>query len=864
MKKALIFITLAAIFIATAAFAARPQVILGAGTGLAHKLEPYHETTNRVLSRDTTYILTGWYFIDSTYSITIPAGTLIRGDSGSAGSLIIKRGAHIYAEGTKEAPIVFTSNKPIGQRKPGDWGGVILLGSAPTNRPTNWQIEGGFGTTAANDASYGGSNPDDNTGIFKYCRIEFAGFAFAQDNEINGLTLGGVGRGTTLDYIQVSFSNDDDVEMFGGTVDLKHYIGWRMLDDDIDTDLGWQGRVQFAYEVRDKNIFDASPPGSSEGFESDGEPPIATPAVFPDLPHTGARVSNVTIIGPQSDTSAVVNAKWTCVARLRRGTYFSIYNSFMVGFPQGVDLRDTATHRYVLEDSLQISHSSLQSRIKQIVADASPATPFIGLDAASWFNDPAKANYGGTGGRNPSDVGVPASAFVLNRTNNAIPVSGSEADTGSTAFDGRLAGDAFFDTTARYRGCFDPNLPRDQQWDWGWSEYEPENYDPEATVSNVAYTVSGSWNMISLPMRNVDDASVHALFPGATTSAFSYSGSYTPRFTMDHAIGYWLKFGGPLSTNIVGSPAVIDTFNLGAKWNMVGSVKMPVPIVNVVSNPPGNIVSNYFGYDGAYHTADTLKPGKAYWVKVAAAGQLYVDGFSNTSAPKFGAINNLLANLDRLTITDAQGKMQELYFGEDRANKIVPDKYELPPLPPPGGFDARFSSGRMVEITSGGSQIPISVQGGTYPLVVSVKGTQSFTGLQLLEMKDGNIVGRHSIGLDGSATVSSSEFDRLVLSVGGVNILPKAFALNQNFPNPFNPTTHFDIEVPQESQIEVSIYNVLGQKVATLLHGIASAGYHTLEWNAVNDNGTPATSGIYFVRMTGDKFNDVKKIMLMK
>src|ERR1051326_245732 len=357
MKKAMVCVLLALGFLSQMTFASRPTAILGSGSGGSKFRVPYHETTNRVLSRDTTYLLTGWYFIDSTYSVTIPAGTLIRGDSASGGTIIIKRGAQIHAVGTADCPIVFTSNRPAGTRVAGDWGGVIICGKAPCDfgNASVVQVEGGFGDFPNTDALYGGPDFSDNSGELEFVRIEFAGIAFSQDNEINGLTLAGVGRGTTLDHIQISFANDDDVEMFGGSVDLKHYIGWRMLDDDIDSDQGWSGRVQYAYEKRDPAIFDASAAGSSEGYESDGESPQFTTGgvnnggPFNHQPHTQFLASNVTIVGPQSDTGVSVNSKWTVVARIRRGARPGIYNSILAAYPQGINLRDTATQRYAAQ-----------------------------------------------------------------------------------------------------------------------------------------------------------------------------------------------------------------------------------------------------------------------------------------------------------------------------------------------------------------------------------------------------------------------------------------------------------------------------------------------------------------------------------
>jgi len=162
------------------------------------------------LSGAKKYLLRGFVNVNAPATITIPAGTIIFGESSSKGTLIINRGAKINALGTSSLPVVFTSQLSPGQRGPGDWGGIIIAGNASINVPGGTAtIEGGTGTV------YGGGatpNDDDSSGVMRYVRIEFSGIAFLPDNEINGLTMGGVGSKTLLEYIQVSFCGDDSYE----------------------------------------------------------------------------------------------------------------------------------------------------------------------------------------------------------------------------------------------------------------------------------------------------------------------------------------------------------------------------------------------------------------------------------------------------------------------------------------------------------------------------------------------------------------------------------------------------------------------------------------------------------------------------
>ena len=880
MKKLLVFLV-GFVLLGNLALASKPRVVLGPGTGGANFRVPYHETSNRTLSTDTVYILTGWYFIDSTYTLNIPAGTLILGDSASGGTLIVKRGAKIFAVGTPDKPIIFTDAKPAGTRVPGDWGGVVLQGDAPTNRPTTWQAEGGFGTIPNTDAMYGGTNPHSNQGILKYVRIEWDGIAFSQDNETNGLTLCGVGDSTVLEYIQTSFANDDDVEMFGGTVNVRHYVGWRMLDDDIDTDLGWSGRMQFCYEVRDPNLFDASAPGASHGFESDGEPPLSPDhGVFPDYPHTDTRVSNVTIIGPASDTNSIIhsNPKWTQVAMLRRGTKFSVYNSILVAYPEGVDVRDTLTQRCALLDSLEIRNTSIQSRRKPVFVDESPATgghiaEFAVKDSVTnWFmgrgHFHATGNLGGDAGRQPIDVGVRPEAFHLDKTNNGIPLPGSEAATAPAAFDGRLAGDTWYDTTAKFRGAFDPALPRESQWDYGWTNYDPQNYDPEAaTIASVS--LLDGWNMISLPFVNTTDQNDTTVFATRVSNAFAYNGGYVQTSSLVHGVGYWAKFNSAQSSFLTGTVSYPDSITLVTGWNLIGSFPSPVNTSALSTSPAGLVNgSNFFGYNGSYNTVTQLTPGYAFWVRSSGAGKMFSSG---ASVAKQSAVVPP-EGLSTLTVHDKNGRNIQLRFGTVEQNTTA---FELPPVPPVGAFDARFSSNRYVESVPSdlrnAYELRIRIQ-GTYPISVSIDPAQlAGRNFELLEISDGTVVGRHQISRGSVVPIGDNSVNSLVLRITNGVDLPTAFSLGQNYPNPFNPTTAIQYQLPSDSRVSVKIFDVAGNEVKTLVNENQNAGFKSVEWNSTNNNGHVVASGVYFYRLTATSsadpskvFVDTKKMMLLK
>ena len=483
MKRSLTVAVL--LVLAALSLTARPTKVVGAGRGVANFRVPYHQTSNVTFSKDTTYVITGWYFVDSTYKLTIQPGTLIFGDKESGGTLIIKRGAKIDANGTANAPIVFTSEQAIGSRAPGDWGGVIILGNAPTNQPLDATIEGGFGTIPNTTAQLGGSNPDDSSGVFRYVRIEWAGIAFAQDNEINGLTLGGVGRKTAIDHIQVSYANDDDIEYFGGNVNVKYIVTNGNIDDNMDTDWGFAGNLQFVLVKRDSLIFDASASGSSNGFESDnmGSEPWSV------YPRTKAKVSNATYIGPMSDTTSVVNSHWGNIGMLRRATQFSIYNSILMGWPKGITIRDTLTQRSALQDSLQIRSTSIQTKSAPISKSISGTEVNVPeFDALAWFNTAAWGNLG-SAPRNNGDVGLvnPGVPFT-NAAFDPRPKAGSEATTAGTGY-AKYNLPSFFDSVS-YRGALDPSKPMNQQWFAGWTTFNPQNVDYSGGVP-TAVTPNG-------------------------------------------------------------------------------------------------------------------------------------------------------------------------------------------------------------------------------------------------------------------------------------------------------------------------------------------------------------------------------------
>jgi len=277
-------------------------------------------TENMTLETGGKYTLKGYVYVKSGATLTIQAGTVIKSDIVDKGALIIERGAKIMAEGTASAPIVMTSGAAKGERRPGDWGGLIILGKAPTNRSTEPTIEGGVGK------QYGGTDANDNSGVLKYVRIEYAGIAAEPGSEINGVSFGGVGAGTTVENVMVSYGNDDAFEFFGGTVNCKNMIAFSCLDDDFDFDYGYTGTINNAISF--KNPVWADPGDAANGIEADndGSGTDATPNTHPKL-------NNFTMVGPNG--AAGTQANHNLGNRWRRNVEFTCNKFIIMGHQKG-------------------------------------------------------------------------------------------------------------------------------------------------------------------------------------------------------------------------------------------------------------------------------------------------------------------------------------------------------------------------------------------------------------------------------------------------------------------------------------------------------------------------------------------------
>jgi hypothetical protein len=300
------------------------MVVSGEITGTADWTNNFH------------WVLRGAVFVREGATLNIQAGTRVVGEAGSVGTLIVERGGTLNAIGTREQPIVFTSDQPVGQRARGDWGGIILNGRAPLN------LEGGEGVGEADTGIYGGTDPDDSSGSLVYVRVEFAGTEFSPDNELNGIAFQGTGRGGVYDYIQVHMNKDDGVEFFGGSADIKHVVLTNNGDDSLDWTFGWNGRAQFVVVSQRGDDADAGIEADSNEFNNEL------------LPRAAPTIYNATFCGdPDRNEGAESGRGWL----LRRGTAGEFRNFVIQGFKNvGLEVNGSSSLREAAAGSLRLGH----------------------------------------------------------------------------------------------------------------------------------------------------------------------------------------------------------------------------------------------------------------------------------------------------------------------------------------------------------------------------------------------------------------------------------------------------------------------------------------------------------------------------
>jgi hypothetical protein len=430
------------------------------------------------------YTLTRPIFVRGTPelrpTLTIAPGTQVLGSPGNLeagvlpGTLIVTRNGRIHAEGTATAPIVFSSSKPVGQRAPGDWGGVVLLGRAPTNVPAGLRSNNALGENfieglpATEDSTYGapiqvtpngspdagaayapGGDPEWDCGTLKYVRIEFAGFELSGGSELNGLTLGACGRATVLEYIQSHLGSDDGIELFGGTVEVKHAVVTGAKDDSIDWDEGWTGDAQFiAIQQHDDSLL-ADDSRGDNAIEADGYADLMQLVGAPSQP----TMRNLTLAASKTSQRGV---------RLREGTGFKLFDSILVAHAEGaaqglVDIDNEVTADGLVNGTLTILSSTFFGRWPSVGQLDSLGTLYV---EENHFLTP----LAGAGNVELASVEALLPQVFVEAAPGWVPLATPAVQAIS---DGAPDPKGFF-TSVAYRGAFEPGVAA---WTDGWTAY---------------------------------------------------------------------------------------------------------------------------------------------------------------------------------------------------------------------------------------------------------------------------------------------------------------------------------------------------------------------------------------------------------
>ena len=455
-------------------------------------------TANATWTANKVYLLKGIVKIENGVTLTVEPGTVVKGGQAADGSkatcLLVDKGAKLIAIGTAEKPIVFTSGQPKGERGYGDWGGIVMFGNAPGNK-TNPQYEGGV-----IPGTYGGNNPADNSGTLKYVRIEFAGFPFEQDRELNSLTMCGVGNGTSIDYVQCSYNNDDAFEWFGGTVNAKHLVAFKTNDDCWDVDQGFSGNIQFGVSIADPTIADIS---TKNGFEVDNDAGGTN-----EGPKTSAVFSNMTVIGAFKDTSDVRDPLHGRGGHLRRNNQISIFNTIIMGWREGIRM-DGANTFANFRGNVGFMQNIIFAGHKRNFNGAAGVTA---ADFQTFFDST---------GNNNRKFNLNSEVMLEDAFNftapNFRPKTGSPALTGGSFTNSKISGSFFTPTT--YVGAFGS-----EDWTATWTEFDPINaeYDsiyPTTSINKVenvlnysVYPNPATENVsISFDLLNSNEVSVQVI-----------------------------------------------------------------------------------------------------------------------------------------------------------------------------------------------------------------------------------------------------------------------------------------------------------------------------------------------------------------
>ncbi|MGL2965308.1 T9SS type A sorting domain-containing protein [Flavobacterium sp. XGLA_31] len=635
-------------------------------------------TANTTWATGQTVALSGLIYVRNNATLTIQPGVVIKGAGAGAG-LVITKGSKINAVGTASQPIVFTSNNAPGSRNKGDWGGVILLGKGAFN--INNGVNNIEGITASVYTEYGGgTTPDlnDNSGILKYVRIEFGGYVYAPNNEINGLTLGAVGKGTTIDYVQVSYANDDAFEWFGGNVNCKHLVSFRNLDDDFDTDNGFSGTVQFALAIRDPQIADNPSVSTSEGFESDNNASGTLASPF-----TSAIFTNCTLIGPSYRVTlpngGTLATGFKRGARIRRASQLKIFNSLFMDFQEGLHVDGVASENAAVAGTLKFKNNILAGIVttSKVLQVTSPGTITVGNDPSfnmtNWYTASGNSTVANNSGLLTSPYNTSDATTYTGL--DYRPASGSIVESGAdftdSAFNGLLSTPLVVVNPIEftsYRGAFAPAPTA--MWTTGWTNYDPQNTVYSATgitvsgeiTTNTIWTTGNTYLLQGLTY--VKNGATLTIQPGVTIrGAGAGSALIITKGAKINAVGTATSPIVFTSNNAVGSR------NKGDWGGVILLGKGSFNINNGVNNIEGITASTDTEFGGGLTPDDADNSGTLKYVRIEFGGYVYAPN-SEINGLTFGAVGSG-TTIDYVQVSYANDDAFEWFGGSVNCKHLV-------------------------------------------------------------------------------------------------------------------------------------------------------------------------------------------------
>lgn len=370
------------------------------------------------------------------------------------------------------------------------------------------------------------------------------------------------------------------------------------------------------------------------------------------------------------------------------------------------------------------------------------------------------------------------------------------------------------------------------------------------------------WNMVGLPLHTAD-AHYKELFPGSfTNTLYTFDGAYALREYLESGTGYWLRFPEAGSATLSGMPIEQIELDLETGWNMISGPSHTVEAAMIEDQDGILLTGTLYGFDGAYVQASEIQPGAGYWIRTSGPGTITLgDADHQPGKQVVPGDDPDLSDFDRLIVNNIEGHSRTLYFGATRDESIPELLFTLPPLPPEGAFDARFSDDRM--LVSGNSGVIDIASASDISLTLKLSGSSDDRSYQFTLLDD-NAEGKtielwH--GQSQTLNLSGKPIKMLMSLPTGITeeVLPREYELGANYPNPFNPSTTITYSLPEQSSVHIAVYNLLGQKVALLVNEERPAGRHQVIFD-----GSGTSSGVYIYRMQAGDYRKARQMMLVK